>query len=532
MFYTEELRKEFGDKYIFLQVYSVVFSKSENLTTITFLFDEKIKEITDEQREELQNFFAKKLELFSSLKLKFRKSFLDEDLIAKETLKILQRAFKSSVGEICESDISVQKDDVIHISISAPNLVATSLEDRGADKFLETALSKEFIAKFAVKIIVCENKVIDTSVLEERERLAPRMYMQNRVVTKRYEVGDVFMMFGQEITPKPEFIKNISGEKLSVILSGVISNFQKKHYIKKKEKAKGENAKESSYYTFTLTDSSGRMNCTYFSSLTNEKKMDKLADDTRVIIIGDVQKFNNNYTCYVRSLGLCNEKLAPTTKDESMASLDEHEEIDPDFSQDYIPAEYNFVRPYVEKHQANIFDKKPTYSSYIMDNEFVVYDFETTGLDTNTCEIIEIGAVKIKGGEIVDVFQTLIKPKNTIPDIITQVTNISNDMVASSPSIKIVMPAFYDFCKGCILGGYNSANFDDKILAVQSRKLGIEFDNQTTDVILLARSKMASSNYKLSTVVKNLGIVLIGAHRALNDALATAKVLLKLNEQK
>lgn len=532
MFYTEELRKEFGDKYNFLQVYSVVFSKSENLTTITFLFDEKVKEITDEQREELQNFFAKKLELFSSLKLRFRKSFLDEDLIAKETLKILQRAFKSSVGEICESDISVQKDDVIHISISAPNLIATSLEDRGADKFLETALSKEFIAKFAVKIIVCENKVIDTSILEERERLAPRMYMQNRVVTKRYEVGDVFMMFGQEITPKPEFIKNISGEKLSVILSGVISNFQKKHYIKKKEKAKGENAKESSYYTFTLTDSSGRMNCTYFSSLTNEKKMDKLADDTRVIIIGDVQKFNNNFTCYVRSLGLCNEKLAPTTKDESMASLDEHEEIDPDFSQDYIPAEYNFVRPYVEKHQANIFDKKPTYSSYIMDNEFVVYDFETTGLDTNTCEIIEIGAVKIKSGEIVDVFQTLIKPKNTIPDIITQVTNISNDMVASSPSIKIVMPAFYDFCKGCILGGYNSANFDDKILAVQSRKLGIEFDNQTTDVILLARSKMASSNYKLSTVVKNLGIVLIGAHRALNDALATAKVLLKLNEQK
>ena len=55
MFYTEELRKEFGDKYNFLQVYSVVFSKSENLTTITFLFDEKVKEITDEQREELQN---------------------------------------------------------------------------------------------------------------------------------------------------------------------------------------------------------------------------------------------------------------------------------------------------------------------------------------------------------------------------------------------------------------------------------------------------------------------------------------------
>lgn len=532
MFYTEELKNEFGDKYNFLQIYSVAFSKSENLTTITFLFDEKEKEITDEQREELQNFFASKLNLFSTLRLKFRKSFLDEDLIAKETLKILQSAFKSSVGEISENDISIEKEDVIHVSISAPNLVATSLDDRGADRFLEKALEKEFIAKFIVKIIPCENKVIDTNILEQREKFASRIFSQNKVVTKRYEVGDVFMMFGQDITPKPEYIKNISCEKLSVILSGVISNFQKKHYIKKKEKAKGENAKESSYYTFTLTDSSGRMNCTYFSSMTNEKKMDKLGDEARIIIVGDVQKFNNNFTCYVRSLGLCNEKLETAKVDEEREGCNNYEDDELEFSDDFESKNYNFVRPYIEKHQANIFDKKPIYSSFVMDNEFVVYDFETTGLDTNVCEIIEIGAVKIKRGEIVDVFQTLIKPQKSIPDVITQVTNISNDMVASSPSIKVVLPAFHDFCKGCILGGYNSANFDDKILSVQSRKLGIEFDNQTTDVILLARSKMASSNYKLSTVVKNLGIVLIGAHRALNDALATAKVLLKLNEQK
>ncbi len=533
MQYTEELKKQFGDKYGFLQVYSVVFSKSENATTITFLFDEKVQEITDEQREELQQFFAEKLNLFSTLRLKFKKSFLDEDLISKQTLKILQSAFKSSIGEICEKDISVVKNDFIQVVVSTTKLVATSLEDRGADRFLENALSKEFIAKFDVKIVANENKIIDTSILDKRERIASQMSMHKGIVTKRYEVGDVFMFFGQDITPKPEYIKNVNEEKMSVILSGVISNFQKKHYIKKREKAKGENAKQSAYYTFTLTDTSGRINCTYFSSMTNEKKMDKLCDDTRIIIVGDVQKFNNSHTCYIRSLGLCNEKLSAQKNvcDEEEASK-ELSALDFEYLQECEEQQHNFVRPYVEKHQVNIFDKKPTYSSYIMDNEFVIYDFETTGLDTNTCEIIEIGAVKIRCGEIVEVFQTLIKPQETIPDIITQVTNISNDMVAFSPSINIVMPAFYEFCKGCVLGGYNSANFDDKILAVQSRKLGVEFDNPTTDVILLARSKMASSNYKLSTVVKNLGIVLIGAHRALNDALATAKVLLKLNEQK
>lgn len=523
MSYTEELKKEFGDKYNFLQVHDVVFSKSENQTTITFLFNENVPEITDEQREELQNFFSHKLELFSNLKIKFRKSFLDEDLIAKETLKILQSAFKSSVGEISLEDIVIEKSDVISVEIAASNLVATSLDDRGADRFLENALAKEFIAKFAVKITPTDKKQIDMSILDERERLEPRKYMQKGAITKRYEVGDVFMFFGQEITPKPEFIKNLNGEKLSVILSGVISNFQKKHYIKKKEKAKGENAKQSAYYTFTLTDQSGRINCTYFSSMTNEKKMDKLGDGARIIIVGDVQKFNNNFTCYIRALGMCSEY-------KSIEKPTQEEQVEEEISESFVQGEYNFVRPYVEKHQANIFDKKPTYSNYIMENEFVVYDFETTGLDTNTCEIIEIGAVKIRNGEIVDVFQTLIKPKNTIPDIITQLTNISNDMVENSPPISVVMPAFFEFCKGCILGGYNSAGFDDKILGVQSRKLGIEFDNQTTDVILLARSKMASSNYKLSTIVKNLGIVLIGAHRALNDAIATAKVLLKLNE--
>ncbi len=520
--YTEELKKEFQTKYDFLQLYSVVFSKADNTATITFLFDEEVNEITDNQRQELMDFFNKKLNLYSTLIIKFRKSFLDEDLIAKHTLSILSGAFKSSAGQIERNDIKVTKvGKEIGVTISTTKLVFDSLMDRGAGKFLENALAKEFIAHFIVKIVETSNKVVDTSILDEREDMANRHYNQQKTVA-RYNVGDVFMMFGQEITPKPEFIKNITGEKASVILAGKISNFQKRYYVKKKEKAKGENAKQSSYYTFVLNDTSGKINCTYFSSVANVVKMDKLADDSHVIIIGDVQKFNNFQTCYIRALGLCDLNMKIENEEEKQVPLQDIE---------YISLK-EFVKPYVEKHQDNLFDVKPAYSSFIMENDFVIYDVETTGLDTNTCEIVEIGAVKIKKGSIVETFQTLIKPKSPIPDIITRITNISNDMVEGCPGIEQVLPAFKTFCEGCVLGGYNSANYDDKVLSAQSRKLGLLFDNPTTDVILLARSKMASSNYKLSTVVKNLGIVLIGAHRALNDALATGKVLLKLNEIK
>ena len=106
-------------------------------------------------------------------------------------------------------------------------------------------------------------------------------------------------------------------------------------------------------------------------------------------------------------------------------------------------------------------------------------------------------------------------------------------MVADAPKIGDVMLDFLDFASGCVISGYNNINFDNKFIARYAKELGLSFNNENIDVYVLARQKQVSSkNYKLTTVAAALGVSLEGAHRAYNDAYATAQVLLKLNEEK
>ena len=94
---------------------------------------------------------------------------------------------------------------------------------------------------------------------------------------------------------------------------------------------------------------------------------------------------------------------------------------------------------------------------------------------------------------------------------------------------EYIIPDFYKFCEGCVLVGYN-VNFDYQFIQKLAGKVGLNFKNEISDAMEIAKSKLKLSNYKLITVVKSLNLVLENAHRAYNDALATAKVYLKLNE--
>ena len=101
-------------------------------------------------------------------------------------------------------------------------------------------------------------------------------------------------------------------------------------------------------------------------------------------------------------------------------------------------------------------------------------------------------------------------------------------MLVFAPTLEDVIADFYKFTKGSVLSAYN-IGFDIKFLKNAGLKYRYNFNNEQIDTLELARSKIASlSNYKLSTVVKALNISLVDAHRALNDAIATAKVFIKL----
>lgn len=163
-----------------------------------------------------------------------------------------------------------------------------------------------------------------------------------------------------------------------------------------------------------------------------------------------------------------------------------------------------------------------------LDDTFVVFDIETTGLSRETESITEIGAVKVQNGKIVDRFSSFVNPEKPISAEITKLTGITNEMVADAPVIQEALPRFLDFCKDAVLVAHN-AGFDTGFIRLNAeRKCGIEVKNTILDTLELSRSLLPDlKKHKLDIVCEHLGVSLEGHHRAVNDAEATAEIFLK-----
>ncbi len=162
-----------------------------------------------------------------------------------------------------------------------------------------------------------------------------------------------------------------------------------------------------------------------------------------------------------------------------------------------------------------------------LDDTYVVFDLETTGFSAIQDKIIEIGAVKVKQGEIIDRFSTFVNPQRPIPYEITKLTSIQDEMVISAPTIEEVIPEFLAFIDGAVLVAHN-ANFDVKFLAQQCRFLDIYPEFVSVDTVALARVLLPNlSKFKLNSVAKALNISLENHHRAVDDAEATAEIFVK-----
>lgn len=166
------------------------------------------------------------------------------------------------------------------------------------------------------------------------------------------------------------------------------------------------------------------------------------------------------------------------------------------------------------------------------DNSYVVFDIETTGLSAQNDMITEIGAVKIVNGRIVDRFAQLINPERPIPPNITELTGISDEMVADKPKIDEILPKFLDFCSDCIVVAHN-AKFDTGFIRVQAEKHERTFKNKVEDTLELSRELFPDErSHKLNIVAKRLDVSLENHHRAVDDAVAAAEIFMKLMQIK
>ncbi len=155
---------------------------------------------------------------------------------------------------------------------------------------------------------------------------------------------------------------------------------------------------------------------------------------------------------------------------------------------------------------------------------YIAFDLETTGLDVETEEIIEIGALKVIDGKIVDRFMEFVKPENPISEKITQITGISNEMVAEARKIEDVMRDFTAFCADHVMIGHN-IQFDYKFCKKYAAKCGCTFEKKGIDTLKIARGVHKELESKsLGALCEHYQIINHAAHRAYHDALATAKL--------
>ena len=163
--------------------------------------------------------------------------------------------------------------------------------------------------------------------------------------------------------------------------------------------------------------------------------------------------------------------------------------------------------------------------------DFVVVDVETTGWTPGKAQITEIGAVRVSGGKLTGQFTSLVNPGGPIPGRVTELTGITDEMVAAAPPLDRVLPAFLAFASGGVLTAHN-APFDIGFLTAACRACGLPWPRlPVADTVDLARRVLGADevpNCKLATLAEYFGARTTPSHRALADAMATADVLTAL----
>jgi DNA polymerase-3 subunit epsilon len=162
---------------------------------------------------------------------------------------------------------------------------------------------------------------------------------------------------------------------------------------------------------------------------------------------------------------------------------------------------------------------------------YTVFDTETTGLEpSNGDEIIQIGAARIVNNRLLrqEVFDQIIDPECPLKPESIPIHGISEDMVRGKPNIDVVLPSFFEFCEDTVLIAHNAA-FDMRFLQLKEERTGIRFSQPVLDTLLLsAVAQPNQESHRLDVILERLGINIESRHNALEDAIATAEVFLKL----
>lgn len=313
------------------------------------------------------------------------------------------------------------------------------------------------------------------------------------------------------IAQNPRYIVDVAfNEANQLTVCGVVSNVRTR-FLESIGKT---------LYSFTLNDTTSTIAVKYFAKENKRVNWSEaIKDGESLVVMGEykMDTYDNRLTLLVRSMAKCTI---------SYSSIN--------IKSDYFTESEDYINVFPQKFHDAVQDDLFTtisISDDLKNKNYVVFDLETTGTDISKDKIVEIGAVKVSSGKIIESFTCLINPECPIPEGATKVNGITDAMVEKEFCFKDVVGDFYKFTRNTTLVAHN-APFDVGFITRQGIKEKYDFDNSYMDTLALARQKLAIGKYNLEFVCKTLNITLTGAHRALNDAVATAKVFINLMNMK
>ena len=490
-----------------LKFKDAVYTEKNNTCAINFLYNPEVFSVDNENKNIILNKAKELIGDYVEIELNFTSCPLDRRAIANHAYITIVNNFPSLAQNFSYDDVAVSIDSLkVHLKLKLIPSSFNHAKSLNRESFIEEKLKASFFADFEVEFIKKEDEVQSINQIEKNmELLSSIKEAEEKTV---YELTDIADIIGKnEYSLAIDFTKVTTAVE-NVVICGEVTSNQRKTYKRKITKKGVETEIEKAFYNFSIKNENKTMYCSIFPKQSDEIKGDLIEVGMNVCCSGSFREFNGKLNFTANTVARCKYKK---------------EEIKAKFK--HVNEDYHtvFPQPYVNYEQAGLFDEEKYFNG-----TYVVFDLETTGLEPAKEEIIEIGACKIQDGKIIETFATFVKPSKKIPKEIVELTGITEEMVADAPTINYVLPDFYKFCHGSIMVAHN-ISFDISFIHNISRKLSYNFDNETIDTLSLAKSKLPGlKNYKLGTIVDRLGVVLDNAHRAINDATATAKVFIKL----
>jgi len=436
-----------------------------------------------------------------SVNVRFIKTITSSDLIRKAIFEYILKEKPTFYDNFVNADVDIDiVGNMVYINITLEKFMCDFANNSKLGEDLAESLTNDFMEDFEVHFLEIPNK---ESIFEDR--VPDKLEYSLRFIDVKINTA----LLGS-ILQNPRYIVDVKDNTYSdVCICGVISNVKEK-YIESIKK---------NLFTFQLYDTTGYIQCKAFINTARKNQLSfaqSMIDGNTIIMQGQIK-----YDSYDNALSFIPNRSAFCTID--------YKSIDTTPKYLSERENYLYISPVKYQEEVQIDMLSEGIPKELFNKTFVVFDFETTGIDVEKCGITDIGAAKIVNGRISETFSTLVNPEMEIPQEVINLTHITNEMVKNERPFGDIIGDFYKFTRGedVVLVAHN-ATFDMAFLRKYAALNNYYFDNSVMDTLVLARQKLHLKKYKLINLCEKFQIPLNGAHRALNDAIATAKVFIKM----